>query len=87
MDDTTVGLRLTPVEMTYLAAVLNEKINWLGSEYARLRARAEEADAISMFNRDMDANRLALSLYTSMVRRVEQALDVPFVDAGELVSA
>lgn len=77
---TSMALNFTPTELSLLAAAVNEKIAWLDESMARLREQADEADAFTMLVDAQDVNRLMRAVYGSMVRRIEQALDVPFVD-------
>ena len=78
MTDIAIAIRLTPVELTLLAAAVNDKIAWLDTSIARLRA--ENAEAWSLLNDAEDTNRIMRLHYAAIVRRIEQALDVPFVD-------
>lgn len=76
---TTLDLRLSPIELTLVAASINDKIAWLDSEIARLRALAglwsiEDAE---------QSNEIMRLHYAAIVRKIEQLLDVPFIDGPE----
>jgi len=79
-------LELSPTELTLVAAAVNEKIAWLDASIARLRAQADEADAWSMLYEAEDANRIMRLHYAAIIRRIEQALDVPFMDQDEALA-
>ena len=73
-------VELTPTEMALVAAALNQKVRELDeaqahidSERARLGVR-DEVDTTGLLIRGM---------YANLVRRLEQKLDVPFMDSEE----
>lgn len=74
----TLNLRCSPTELTLLAALLNDKIAWLDAEWRRVQ--------MIPFSDEAETVMLMRALYVAMVRRIEQLLDVPFVDA-EAVAA
>lgn len=78
-----MALHLSPTELTLVAAAVNDKIKWLDESIARLRAQADEADAWSLLFEAEDANRIMRMHYAAIVRRIEQELDVPFIDEAE----
>jgi hypothetical protein len=81
-----MNVNLSPTELTLVAAAVNEKIAWLDASIARLRAQADEADAWSMLYEAEDANRIMRAHYAAIIRRIEQALDVPFMDQDEALA-
>jgi hypothetical protein len=81
-----MNVNLTPTEASLLAAVVNEKIEWLDQSIERLKAQADEADGWALVYEAQDANRLMRSVYAGIVRRLEQILDVPFMDEDEALA-
>ena len=72
---------LSDVEMTLVADCINERIGWLDSRYAELRHDAEAADGFGMYADLLETNRIMRAHYASIVRRLEQRLDVVKADA------
>ena len=74
-------IELSDVEMTLVADCINERIGWLDAKYQELRYDAEIADAYTMFVDELETNRIMRANYASIVRRLEQQLDVVKADA------
>lgn len=69
-----MALQLSPTQLHLAVASFQEKVDWLDSEYRRLRLMAEEADAYTLYYPELETNRVMRRTYAAMVAVIETEL-------------
>jgi len=73
-----MNVNLSPTDLTLLAVAVNEKIARLDEHRVALGIERERVGGT--VNDGEEVNLVIRTTYASIVRRIEQALDVPYMD-------
>lgn len=83
-----MNINLSPTDLTLLAVAVNEKIARLDEQRVALGIERERVGGAVKDGEEV--NLIIRTTYATIVRRIEQALDVPFMDdetASVLIAA
>lgn len=75
-----MNVELSPTEMALVAAAVNQKVRELDEAQAHIDSERQRLGVTG----DVDTTGLLIrGMYANLVRRLEQRLDVPFMDSEE----
>lgn len=78
-----MNVELSPTEMALVAAALNQKVRELDEAQAHIDSERERLGGLGIDVEVDTTGVLIRSMYANLVRRLEQRLDVPFMDSDE----
>ena len=77
-----IDVSLTPTELVYLGVALNDRIEGMDQVLAKIRRHRDELGAPP--SEDEETVLLARSIHVTIARKIEQALDLPWVSEEDL---